>query len=380
VNRAAVGPLKIALVCDWYHPRIGGIELHLRDLALRLREAGHDARVITPTRGPDLVDGVRVHRVEAPLVPHFGFIWTPGALRSIGATLARERFDVAHCHVSIVSPAALGGAHEALARGIPTVLTCHSMVPGTRLLASVVSLGLRSSRWPAVFSAVSGRVAREVQSLAGKRPVTVLPNGVDVSYWRAHALTPRQSADSVELISVMRLNAKKRPLALVSMMSSLRSRLPRGVRASLCIVGDGPLRQRVARAIAWRGLQRSIQLAGTCSRSEIRELFARSDLFVLPSVRESFGLAALEARCAGLPIVAMSRSAVGELIAHGREGLLARSDRELAAHVATLVVDSDARDSIAAHNRDTQPPVDWATVVPATLAIYRDAIALRATD
>jgi hypothetical protein len=52
--------MRVALVCDWFLPRMGGVELHLRDLALALKRRGMDARVVTTTRGPDVVDDVPV--------------------------------------------------------------------------------------------------------------------------------------------------------------------------------------------------------------------------------------------------------------------------------------------------------------------------------
>jgi glycosyltransferase involved in cell wall biosynthesis len=365
--------VKIALVCDWFHPRVGGIELHLNDLAHRLRAAGHDVHVVTPTPGDAVVDGTPVHRIDAPRVPRFGFVYTPGALAKIGATLARESFDVAHCHVSIVAPAAMGGAYQARRLGLPTVLTFHSIVPKTRLLARGVDLALRTSRWRAVFSAVSARVARDVAPLAGKRPVVVLPNGIDAAWWRA----PRAPRDPsvLELVTVMRLNPKKRPLALVPLMRQLERLMPEGPRARLSVAGDGPQRGKLERAIARHGLGDRVRVLGRLDRSQIRDLLARSDVFVLPTVRESFGLAALEARCAGLPVVARAESGVAELIEPRVEGLLGRSDADLALQVALLARDTDLRLSIASHNRSTLPPVDWATVVAQHERLYDEAIA-----
>ena len=365
--------MKIALVCDWFHPRVGGIELHLNDLAHRLRAAGHDVHVVTPTPGDAVVDGTPVHRIDAPRVPRFGFVYTPGALAKIGATLARESFDVAHCHVSIVAPAAMGGAYQARRLGLLTVLTFHSIVPKTRLLARGVDLALRTSRWRAVFSAVSARVARDVAPLAGKRPVVVLPNGIDAAWWRA----PRAPRDPsvLELVTVMRLNPKKRPLALVPLMRQLERLMPEGPRARLSVAGDGPQRGKLERAIARHGLGDRVRVLGRLDRSQIRDLLARSDVFVLPTVRESFGLAALEARCAGLPVVARAESGVAELIEPRVEGLLGRSDADLALQVALLARDTDLRLSIASHNRSTLPPVDWATVVAQHERLYDEAIA-----
>jgi len=364
--------VKVALVCDWYHPRVGGIELHLNDLAIRLGAAGHDVVVITPTPGDTSVNGVRVHRIDAPRAPKFGFLTTRAGVRLVGDAIANEQADVAHCHVSIVSPAALVGALHAERRRIPTVVTFHSVVPRTDLLARAAGIALGSREWRVRYTAVSKRVARDVQPFGGNAPVDVLPNGIDVGFWRVNPVP--SAGDAVRLVSVMRLNPKKRPLALVAMMERLRT-LPVNLR----IVGDGPERVWLERAVASSGLADRIEICGRLSREEIRALLAKSDVFVLPTVRESFGLAALEARCAGLPVVGMARSGVSEIIAHEREGLLARSDVEFAAHIATLVRDREKREAIAAHNRATVPNCDWPRVIDAHLAVYREAIALRAS-
>jgi glycosyltransferase involved in cell wall biosynthesis len=367
--------MKVALVCDWYHPRIGGIELHLQDLARRLIGDGHEVVGITPTPGSELVAGVRVHRIATPRAPHFGFMYTRGGVRALGDALAAERVDVAHCHVSIVSPAALGGAREAERRGIPVLLTFHSVVPQTQMLARAAGVMLGTSRWRARFSAVSDRVANGVRPIAGSRSMAILPNGIDVDYWRVDSRPRRGGA--IELMSVMRLNSKKRPLALVDLVKRVNATLPGPERVRLRIVGDGPLRRRLERAIASSGLEPQIEVLGYRTRDEIRALFAESDLFVLPTVRESFGLAALEARCSGLPVIAMAASGVAEIVRHGRDGLLAQSDAELTTHVSTLARDGVRRRAIAEHNRDTTPPYDWSRLVDAHVALYREAIALR---
>jgi phosphatidylinositol alpha 1,6-mannosyltransferase len=151
------------------------------------------------------------------------------------------------------------------------------------------------------------------------------------------------------------------------------------VDVRLRIVGDGPERRALQREINRRRLRERVELLGSCTRAQIRDLLAETDVFVLPTVRESFGLAALEARCAGVPVVAMAGSGVAELIDNGRGGLLARSDGEMAMQVLTLIRDPCRRHSMAQHNRDSTPPHDWAAVIGAHEAIYREAIALRAS-
>ena len=367
--------MKVALVCDWYLPRLGGIELHLSDLAKRLNAAGHDVVVISPTPGAPVVDGVRIVRIDAPRAPVFGFLCTPAGVRAIGRALELQRPDVAHCHVSIVSPAAIGGAFAAERLGIPVALTFHSVVPRMQHLVRLADGLFQISKLSAAMSAVSERVARDVRALAGTRTMHVVPNGIDVAFWRAEEA--ERSGGDLRLISVMRLNSKKRPLALVDIMQRAVAQLPSALRVTLRIVGDGPMRPALARAVARSNLADRITLVGRVDRHRVRELLSESDVFLLPTVRESFGLAALEARCVGLPVVARADSGVAELIEHGTEGLLGRSDADLAAHIVSLARDDASRAAIARHNRAFTPAHDWARVLDANIALYREAISLR---
>jgi glycosyltransferase involved in cell wall biosynthesis len=370
--------VKVALVCDWFAPRVGGIELHLRDLAARLITAGREVVIVTPTPGSDTVDGIRVARVTSTRAPHFGFLMTRAGVRALGDAMAAERPDVVHAHVSIVSPAALGGARYANERRLPLVVTFHSVVPQMQALARVAGAMLGASRWHACFSAVSERVACDVAPFAMGRPIHVLPNGIDVDFWRATPPSANAARDeTTSLLTVMRLNPKKRPLALVGLMKRLATLVGPRRRIRLRVAGDGPWRARLGRAVERSGLSREIVLLGHQSREQLRDLLAESDMFVLPTILESFGLAALEARCAGVPVVAMRASGVAEHIVHDVNGLLADSDAELALHVALLARDPVRRAALASWNRETTPPVDWPQVLERHLALYRQAIDMR---
>jgi glycosyltransferase involved in cell wall biosynthesis len=369
--------VKVALVCDWFAPRRGGLELHLQDLAHRLSGAGHDVVVITPTPGDDLVDGIRVRRVHASRAPAFGFVWTRRGVRDVAQALIDERADVAHCHVSIVSPAAIAGARAATSHRIPLVVSFHSIVPRTHVLATFARYVLDADKWNASYTAVSTRVSRDVQPFAPARTVRVLPNGIDADFWRIPTPTPPAHEDRpLRLVSVMRLNAKKRPFALLRILRCLDELLPAN-HATLCIVGDGPLRRRLERAVDRSRFRDRVTLEGFASRARIREIFAESDAFILPTVRESFGLAALEARCAGLPVIAVSSSGVAEVIRHDVEGLLADSDEGLARNIALLTNNRGRLRAIAEHNRATPTAFDWPCVLEAHVDCYREAIASR---
>jgi phosphatidylinositol alpha 1,6-mannosyltransferase len=95
---------------------------------------------------------------------------------------------------------------------------------------------------------------------------------------------------------------------------------------------------------------------------------------VAPAPRESFGLAALEARAAGVPVVARAQSGVTDFVRPGKEGLLGRTFDELVASVARLVRDAELRRSIAEHNRETEPvKCSWPAVLEGFARCYAQA-------
>ena len=128
------------------------------------------------------------------------------------------------------------------------------------------------------------------------------------------------------------------------------------------IVGDGPARPAMERHLRARDMS-WVSMPGRYTRDQIRDLLA-ADVFVAPAPRESFGLAALEARAAGVPVVARAQSGVADFVSPGKEGLLGRTFDELVASIARLVKDRELRSSIADHNRVTQPvKCSWPSVL-----------------
>src|SRR5690349_11301691 len=119
--------MKIALVSDWYFPHIGGVEVQMRDLAHELIRRGHDVRIITTTRGPVLLDGLRIDRLEVPIIRRWGIAFDRTALAPLEALFRRERFDVIHAH-GVWSPLAIMATWVARRLGIPSVLTNHSVL------------------------------------------------------------------------------------------------------------------------------------------------------------------------------------------------------------------------------------------------------------
>ena len=375
----------IVHVSDCYLPRLGGIEVQVRQLAMRQAAEGHDVHVITGTPGSgevrggvEVLDGVTVHRVAANIP--FDLPVHPRTAHHVLAVIDRLGADaldrvVVHVHAGVVSPFAWSGLRATAGRGLPTLVTVHSVwgplaQPGFRVLDGLV----RWSRLGVQLAAVSEVAAARIRSVVGgSTPVLVTPNGVDPSMWRVSPVAHPPS--EVHAVSVMRLAPRKRALPLLDIVEAASAAVPADVRLRLTVVGDGPDRARVERRIRDRGLD--VSLPGRLTHEQIRSLYATADLFVQPSVKESFGLAALEARTAGLPVVARRETGITEFVRDGAEGLLAGSDDEMAAAVARLATEVGLRGAIAAHNRAVEPEQVWPRVLETVDLAYAAAAARR---
>jgi len=367
--------MRVALASDWFLPRVGGIELHLRDLALALRAAGVDARIVTTTRGEPVVDGVPVHRVHTPLLPGAGVAFSPGALDAIDRMIRREAFDLVHSHASIVSPVAFAGAVAARRAGLPSVVTFHSMLHRSSFLLGASDALFAWRTGGVVLSAVSSVVAAQVARWIPGASVGVLPNGLDTAFWRAGVGVP--SNDEIVFASAIRLSRKKRPLRLIRAFAESVRFVAGAPPMRLIVAGAGPEAGPMRRLADELGVGERVELPGQLSRAALRDLYARSHAFVLPSERESFGIAALEARTAGLPVVAMLASGVRDFIRQGVDGLLARNDAELSRHISRLALDAPFREYVRHRNAITTPPYDWSDVSAMHLELYAVAAAAR---
>ncbi|GCD90268.1 glycosyltransferase family 4 protein [Nocardioides sp. LS1] len=359
---------RVLHVTDCYLPRLGGIEMHVSDLVAHQRAAGADARVLTTTPDPGAADPAWVHRLPAS---------GPLALdAAIAEVLAAQHPDVVHVHVSVWSPFASIAARRAAALGIPTLVTIHSLWTYLGPLPAMARgvLGLRD--WPVHWSAVSDRAAGPIRAMLGPDvPVDVLPNAVDPADWRL----PPALVDVPTLVTVGRLAWTKRPLALARMLRDLRGRLPEDMPVRAVVIGDGPQRQRLEAYLHRHGMADWVSVPGRLERSAIRDHLAAASVYVAPAVLESFGIAALEARCAGLPVVGSSRSGLGEFVTHGVDGLLADSDDGMVDALVELLTTPGLRADIAAHNRQVAPDLGWDVARARTDALYDRAV-LRAGD
>jgi glycosyltransferase involved in cell wall biosynthesis len=226
-----------------------------------------------------------------------------------------------------------------------------------------------------VLSAVSSVVAAQVARWIPGANVGVLPNGLDTSFWRASAHAARDG--EIVFASAIRLSRKKRPLRLIRAFADAVRFVAGAPSMRLVVAGTGPEATPMRRLADELGVGERVELAGQLSRAALRDLYARSHAFVLPSERESFGIAALEARAAGLPVIGMMASGVRDFVRQGVDGLLARDEAELSRHISRLALDAPFRDYVRNRSALTPPPYDWREVRAMHLEFYGLADARR---
>jgi len=140
------------------------------------------------------------------------------------------------------------------------------------------------------------------------------------------------------------------------------------------------LMPRMRRFIARDGMGDTVDLAGRIDRDQLRSIYRQADLFVAPAFLESFGIAALEARCAGLPVLAMRGTGITEFVADRREGLLADGDAGMTKALVEIATNTELRRQIADHNRTTAPQTAWPIVLETVNREYARAQAIQAAS
>lgn len=348
--------MRVLHVTDVYRPAVGGIELFVEELAHRQSADGNDVAVLTRQRRAaaftDDVAVVQYGRREVRL----------------------SDFDVVHAHLSVFSPMTSVVMRQATVRGVPVVATVHSMWAGRGPLIKGVSAAAGWQRRQPIWTAVSSVAAREVHDMLPGAMVHVVPNAVDVEYWRDGIARPDEVVvpEVPTLLAVNRLAPRKRPMGLLHQLAEVR-RIAPDQPFQVRIVGAGPLEKRMHAWIDHHGMHDVVKLTGGVPRPEVRRMCHSADLFLAPAHQESFGIAALEGRAAGLPVLAMRSGGVGEFVHDGVDGLLCADDRSMVSAIVRLLRHRDEWLAMARHNHEVPPNYGWNRTLGGFLRAYKAA-------
>jgi glycosyltransferase involved in cell wall biosynthesis len=225
-----------------------------------------------------------------------------------------------------------------------------------------------------VSSVAAGHVRR---TLLQVEEVSVTPNLVDSTWWRPRGPI-RQTDSEIRIILVGRLKKRKHIDEFIDVLAEVRRRLPVGAQVRVSILGAGPRRADLLQQVERLGLTDWVSLLGYQPPSEIRALFHNSDLFIASSRQEAFGIAALEARAAGLPVIGYRGNGLVDFITDGIDGVLVSGAAAMVDALVALISRPDDLRKLRMTTTTVPPDVAAADAMRAVDELYARARAMHA--
>lgn len=365
--------MRIIHAADSFAPDIGGIESQVESLARRQQALGHDVTVLTAVgQTADLDAELDVARPPGGRWITVAFPWRH--YRLVADVLDREPVDVVHAHFTVVSPLAIYATRAASRRGIPVAITVHSLWWKVAWATRVSMLPFGWGRIRAAWSAVSSVAGRHVaRTLPRAGAVSVVPNLVDTDWWQPQEPIRPTGAGELRLILVGRLKKRKHVGEFIDVLAAVRPRIPADTKVRVSIAGVGPRREDLVRQVDGLGLGDWVEFLGHREPHDIRALLHESDLFIASSRQESFGIAALEARAAGVPVMGYRGNGLSDFIVDGTEGVLVADADEMADALTVLLRDPAELDRLRKTTTTLPPSVGVEEAMDSVDRLYRRA-------
>ncbi len=318
--------MKIGITC---YPTYGGSGAIATELGKELALKGHQVHFISyarPFRLGEFVENIVFHEVEISNYPLFEYSMYSLALASKMVEVAEyEKLDLLHVHYAIPHAVSAYLAKQILKNknDIKIITTLH----GT----DITLVGLEPSFLPMVKFSIEesdgvttvSRFLKEKTSTNYniKKEITVINNFVDANLYKPNGTSKLREIiapnDEKVIVHTSNFRPVKRVPETIKILEKVRTKIP----AKLVLVGDGPDRSECERLCRELNLYEHVKFLG--KQNGLVDILNASDLFLIPSQSESFGLAALEAMSCGLPVVSSSVGGLPELINHNETGFIA---------------------------------------------------------
>jgi phosphatidylinositol alpha-mannosyltransferase len=365
--------MRIGMVCPYTWDVPGGVQEHIKDLAVALIGLGHEVSVISPADDDTPLPGYVVPAGRAVPVPYNGSVarlaFGPLSAARVRRWVKEGGFDVLHVHEPAAPSLSLLACW--VADG-PIVATVHTANPRSRVMhAAYLALQTaleKISGWIAVSEAARTTL---VEHMGGD--AVLIPNGVTVSRYEKASPLPGWPGEGGVLGFLGRMEEPRKGLdVLLRAFELLAARRP-GLR--LLVAGPGDLdevRDKVPEAIRDR-----LILLGQVTQEDKARFYHSVDVFCAPNTGgESFGVVLIEAMAAGAPIVASDLDAFQLVLRDGRAGELfpAGDPAALAAAASRLLDDPSLRARLSAAATDAVRAYDWPMVARDVVKVYEAVV------
>ncbi|MEJ5054894.1 N-acetyl-alpha-D-glucosaminyl L-malate synthase BshA [Sphingobacterium sp. MYb382] len=318
--------MKIGIVC---YPTFGGSGVVATELGKALASNGHEIHFITysqPARLDFFSENLYYHEVAVAQYPLFDFSPYESALASKLVDVVRfEKLDVLHVHYAIPHASVAYLAKQILATHgiyIPVVTTLHgtdiTLVGKDKSFSPVVTFSINQS--DGVTTVSENLKEQTLASFDITRDIQVIPNFIDFTRFhnksKEHFKRAIAPGNERVLMHTSNFRKVKNTGDVIRIFHQVNQVLP----SKLLMVGDGPERRNAEELARQLGISHDVRFLG--KQDAIEEILSVSDLFLMPSSSESFGLAALEAMACSVPVISSNTGGLPELNIQGESGFL----------------------------------------------------------
>ena len=373
--------MKIAIVC---YPTFGGSGVVATELGLELAHRGHEIHFITyrqPVRLALLSPNVHYHEVNVPEYPLFHYQPYELALSSKLVDMVKlYKIDLLHVHYAI--PHAYAGymAKQMLKDEgiiIPMVTTLHgtdiTLVGNHPFYKPAVSFSINKSD---VVTSVSQSLKDDTYKLFNiKKEIHVIPNFIELDKHRNESTISCQRSVMAKkeeriVTHISNFRKVKRIPDIIKIFYKIQQQIP----AKLMMVGDGPEKVKAENLCAELGIEDKVIFFG--NSNEIDQILSYSDLFLLPSETESFGLAALEAMAWSVPVISSNSGGLPEVNFDGVSGYLSDVGNidEMAENAIKILENETTLATFKANALDMAKQFDIKNILPLYEKLYQEAI------
>jgi len=368
--------MKIGIVC---YPTFGGSGVLATELGKALADKGHQVHFITyqqPVRLNEFNANIFYHEVRVPTYPLFDYPPYETALASTMVdVIANNQLQLLHVHYAIPHASAAYMAKKILegeGKKIPVITTLHgtdiTLVGRDKTYAPVVAFSINQSD---AITAVSSNLRDETyKNFPIRKNIEVIRNFVDVKRFRKKPIDAFRKVIAPDNERIVTHASNFRRLKRVDDVVKIFAEINKNIKSKLLLVGDGPERPMAESLCRDLDICDDVRFVG--KQEQIEEILAISDLFLLPSDYESFGLAALEAMAAGVPVISSNAGGLPEININGKTGFLSDvgNIKEMASNAITLLQDDAMLDHFRNNAREQADKFDITSVVPQYEALY----------
>ncbi len=372
--------MRIGIVC---YPTFGGSGVLATELGKALAQKGHQVHFITyqqPVRLNGFIPNIFYHEVQVPTYPLFDYPPYETALASTMVDVIKNnQLQLLHVHYAIPHASAAYMAKCILEKEgihIPVITTLHgtdiTLVGRDKTYAPVVAFSINQSD---AITAVSHNLCEETYKTFNiEKEIHVIHNFVDVQRFTRKPIDAFKKVIAPDGERILMHASNFRKIKRVQDVVKIFHNVTRQIPSKLLFVGDGPERSTAEELSRDLGVCDDIRFVG--KQEQMEDILAIADLFLLTSEYESFGLAALEAMAAGVPVVSTNAGGLSEIIVHGTTGYMGNVGDvpTMSRYAIEILQDDESLKQFKLNAAEHAQKFDISNVIPLYEKLYDDVL------